>query len=59
VSPNYLSYDSDQAWEDIYGHIKGKHTKTFEKDYSFYGPTPSGAPNMSVSPIECRGQSEI
>ncbi|KAF2489570.1 cytochrome P450 [Lophium mytilinum] len=49
VSPNYLSYDSDQAWEDIYGHIKAKHTKTFEKDYSFYGPTPSGAPNIIMA----------
>ncbi|OCK79294.1 cytochrome P450 [Lepidopterella palustris CBS 459.81] len=49
VLPNMLSYDSDQAWEDIYGHIKGRHTKTFEKDYSFYGPTPSGAPNIIMA----------
>ncbi|KAF2803086.1 cytochrome P450, partial [Mytilinidion resinicola] len=49
VSPNYLHYDSDQAWEEIYGHLKGTHTKTFEKDYSFYGPTPSGAPNIIIA----------
>jgi hypothetical protein len=46
TGPNTLSYNSAQAWEDICGHVKGTHTKTFEKDYNFYGPTVSGAPNM-------------
>lgn len=46
IRPNTLSYDSAQAWEDIYGHIKGAKTKTFQKDYEFYGETVSGASNM-------------
>jgi len=46
VGPNTLSYESAEAWEDIYGHVKGSKKKTFEKDYEFYGPTVSGAANM-------------
>ncbi|KAI9743666.1 MAG: hypothetical protein M1818_002982 [Claussenomyces sp. TS43310] len=44
TGPNTLSYNSDQAWEDICGH-----GKRFEKDYDFYGPTVSGAPNIIIA----------
>lgn len=31
ISPNELSYNSAEAWNAIYGHVKGTKTKSYEK----------------------------
>lgn len=41
-APNYLSYDSSQAWKDIHGY-RASLQGSFDKDPSFFLPTPNGS----------------
>jgi len=46
IGPNHLSYICGDAWDDIYGHGRGKKTMSFQKDTARRPPSGSGVPNM-------------
>jgi hypothetical protein len=43
--PNYLSYNSSQAWKDIHGYRSGKQG-SFDKDPAFFLLHPDAAAHI-------------
>ncbi|CAD6446448.1 1bed780c-1914-4f58-812b-d0afbe267ce5 [Sclerotinia trifoliorum] len=41
IAPHYLQYNTSEAFEDIYGFVKGHHKKNFDKDLTERGPGPN------------------
>ncbi|KAJ8058514.1 hypothetical protein OCU04_012698 [Sclerotinia nivalis] len=41
IAPHILEYNTSEAFEDIYGFVKGHHKKNFEKDLTERGIAPS------------------
>ena len=52
IGPSHLSHISSDAWDDIYGHIRGRKTKSFQKDVQQRPGTGTGVPNMQFFPQE-------
>lgn len=42
ISPWELSYTSPQAWQEIYGHVRGEKKLSFQKDPKYWGPNITG-----------------
>lgn len=42
ISPWELSYNSVQAWHEIYGHVRGDKKLSFQKDPKYWGPNITG-----------------
>ncbi|KKA20160.1 Cytochrome P450 [Rasamsonia emersonii CBS 393.64] len=49
IAPNELSYNTSQAWRDIYGHKNSTKTKEFEKDMTFFTKSLNGATNILIA----------
>lgn len=48
--PNDLSYTDERAWQDIFGHKKGRAENP--KDKRFFGPSKNGVESMVTADIE-------
>lgn len=46
ISPHELSFTSEQAWRDIYGHRTGAKDKVFEKERNFYALPVNGVDSL-------------
>ncbi|MCJ1249217.1 hypothetical protein MMC30_006440 [Trapelia coarctata] len=49
TGPNQLSYICGEAWDDIYGHGRGKKTTSFQKDTKHRPASRSGAANIILA----------
>lgn len=49
IAPNFLSYNSSVAWEDICGFVKENHKKNFSKDLNERGVLKNEPKNMYVN----------
>ena len=50
IAPDELSFDTPQAWRDIYGHRQGH--KSMQKDPALFGLPPEGVHNIITTPID-------
>lgn len=49
VAPHYLEYNTSEAFEDIYGFVKGHHKRNFVKDLNERGTAPDQPIHIATS----------
>ncbi|EFR00286.1 isotrichodermin C-15 hydroxylase [Nannizzia gypsea CBS 118893] len=48
IAPDELSYNTAEAWEDICGHRTESRMDSFEKDLTFFPPSPNGVDSIVI-----------
>ncbi|KAL1966235.1 hypothetical protein VTN77DRAFT_4787 [Rasamsonia byssochlamydoides] len=49
IAPNELSYNTSQAWRDIYGHRSSTKQAEFEKDMTFFSKTLNSTTSIFIA----------